>query len=460
MFLPSQAKWINDTSRLKLAEKSRQIGWTWCSAYRLTRNKSYKDARLDAWITSRDDFQAKLFLEDCKGFANLLQIGTGEVGEQVVEHENGKGKSTAYMLPFANGLRLFSLSSNEDAQAGKRGDRVLDEFGLHPRQRKLYSIAYPGITWGGQMEIFSTHRGSHSFFNSLVKEVKEKGNPKGFSFHRVTLEDALNEGLLYKLQQKLPESDERQQMDETDYFNFIKASCADEESFLEEYMCVPSDDASAFLSWELIDGVKYLPGIPWELDPEEMKGEIFIGVDVGRRKDLTVIVVMERLSGLFLTRKIVTLSKTPFATQKAIISDLMRTTRCRRLCIDETGIGMNLAEDLKTAFGYGIEPITFTGQMKETLAYPVRNRMEDKTLRIPDIPSFLSALRKVRKDTTPSGNIRFVAESTDDGHADEFWALALALHAALLPSEMPLPRNVRMQGSDSMADRRNRSLGG
>ena len=33
IFLPYQSKWIKDTSRLKLGEKARQLGWTWSAAY-------------------------------------------------------------------------------------------------------------------------------------------------------------------------------------------------------------------------------------------------------------------------------------------------------------------------------------------------------------------------------------------------------------------------------------------
>ena len=33
IFLPYQAKWIADGSRLKLIEKSRQIGLSWATAY-------------------------------------------------------------------------------------------------------------------------------------------------------------------------------------------------------------------------------------------------------------------------------------------------------------------------------------------------------------------------------------------------------------------------------------------
>ena len=44
------------------------------------------------------------------------------------------------MLSFASGKRIHSMSSNPDAQAGKRGGRVLDEFALHPIRAKLWSM--------------------------------------------------------------------------------------------------------------------------------------------------------------------------------------------------------------------------------------------------------------------------------------------------------------------------------
>ena len=39
-FLPYQAAWIKDRSRLKLYEKSRQIGISWASAYEDVANTS------------------------------------------------------------------------------------------------------------------------------------------------------------------------------------------------------------------------------------------------------------------------------------------------------------------------------------------------------------------------------------------------------------------------------------
>ncbi|MBQ6598322.1 MAG: terminase family protein, partial [Lentisphaeria bacterium] len=253
LLLPYQRRWVLDPSRIKIMEKSRQIGISWASAYALVRRKSQRGARYDAWVSSRDEIQARLFLEDCKTFARVLNIVAEDLSCRLLEDNT----SSSYVLRFSSGVKINSMSSSPDAQAGKRGDRLLDEFALHKDPRKLYAIAYPGITWGGQLEMVSTHRGSHNFFNEIITEVREKGNPKKISLHRVTLEDALNDGFLYRLQQKLSSDDERQAMDESDYFNFIRSGCADEESFLQEYMCIPADDASAFLTYDQIAACEY-----------------------------------------------------------------------------------------------------------------------------------------------------------------------------------------------------------
>ena len=81
-----------------------------------------------------------------------------------------------------------------------------------------------------------------------------------------------------------------------------------------------------------------------------------------------------------------------------------------------------------------MEAVTFTAQVKEAMAYALKGAMEDRQHRIPEDPKIRADLRKVQKVTTTAGNIRFVAESTPDGHADRFWALALAQQAASSPS--------------------------
>ena len=435
IFLPYQERWIKDRSRLKVMEKSRQIGLSWSTAYPLVERTASAGARFDQWVSSRDEIQARLFLEDCKMWAQAFNLAADDLGEVVIDP---KEKLTALVLRMASGRQIYSMSSNPDAQAGKRGGRVLDEFALHKDPRKLWTIAYPGLTWGGQMEVISTHRGSRNFFNvDLVIEAREKGNPKGVSLHRVTLEDALNQGFLFKLQQALPPDAEQQAMDEAEYFDFIKSGAADDESFLQEYMCIPGDDDSAFLEYDLIASCEYPPGEAWELELEDAQSgqrELYAGLDIGRKKDLTVLWVLERLGDVLYTRKIVALKKMSKPDQEKILWPWLACIQ--RTCVDYTGLGIGWGDDAQKQFGLDrIELVTFTAHVKERLAYPVRGRMEDRNLRLPYDPTVRADLRTVTKTTTAAGNIRFEAERTADGHADRFWGLALANEAATRPAE-------------------------
>lgn len=423
IFLPFQTRWIKDTKRRKLAEKGRQLGFSWATAYAANNRTAVQGARYDQWVSSRDDIQARLFLEDCKLWAKAMDYVAQDLGEIVLDP---KEKHSAYVLRFANERRINSMSSNPDAQAGKRGSRILDEFALHPDPRKLWTIADPGMTWGGSMEVISTHRGSKNFFNQLVKEVKEGGNPKGISLHTVSLQKALDEGFLWKLQQNLPPDDERQDMTEAEYFDWVKAGCADEESFLQEYMCIPGDDDAAFLEYDLIASAEYPTGMNWG---EIEGGELFAGVDIGRKHDLTVLWVVEKLGDVLYTRHIEALRKMSKPDQEKILWPWME--RCARTCIDYTGLGIGWGDDAQKKFGtYRVECVTFTPHVKEALAYPVRGAMEARRLRIPYQNEIRADLRSMTKQVTAAGNIRFTAERTPDGHADRFWGLALAIHAA------------------------------
>lgn len=430
-FLPYQVRWCEDRSRIKLVEKSRQVGFSWATSNDLVAQAIRSDAKYDFWVSSRDEMQARLFLQDCKSFADGYKKMVEAVAGQNIYTDIAGKPYTSFDLKFYNGVAIHSMSSNADAQAGKRGTRVLDEFALHPDPVKLYAIAYPGITWGGQMAIISTHRGADNFFNKLVMEAKFGGNPKKISLHRVTLEDALNDGFLFKLQQNLADNDPRQDMDEAEYFADVKSKCADRESFLQEYMCVPCDDTSMFISPDVSEGCFYRIGEVWETDIENCAGDLYIGVDVGRDNDLTVIWVFEKLAGMLFTRRVETLKNMTFAEQEAVLYPYLALPKMRRCCIDQTGLGRQFAERAAEKFGkYRVEGIQFTASSKERMAYPLRAEFEDKTIRIPDTDTIRADLRGVKKTVGASGSIRFDAVRNSNGHCDRFWAMALGVEAA------------------------------
>lgn len=219
-------------------------------------------------------------------------------------------------------------------------------------------------------------------------------------------------------------------MDEADYFNFIRSGCADEESFLQEYMCVPADDESAFLSYDLIASCEYQEGESWEIPLRNCRN-LYLGVDVGRAHDLTVIWVNEYAGGRHLTRRKIELKNKTFTEQEGVLWPLLELPNMRRCCIDATGLGMQLAERAADRFGkYRVEGVQFTGPVKSDLAFPLRAAFEDGNVRIPFDKYLRADLRAIRKETTAAGNIRFSADRGENGHSDRFWALALALHAA------------------------------
>lgn len=456
LLLDYQKNWVLDPARLKICEKSRQIGFTWATAYALARRHSNAKERLDTWVTSRDEEQAVLFVNDTLDFSKLLEIGATDLGERVLDEKNNSARS----VRFDNSTRINSMSSNPNAQAGKRGHRVADEFGLHPDPRYLYKIMKPGVTWGGKLDIFSTHRGSLNYFNELIEEIKHKGNPKGFSLHTVTLQDALDCGFLYRLQERLAEidpTDDRLQMDEAEYFDAVKNEMPDEESFLQEYMCVPSDDNSAFLSYDLITAAEYRPGTAWGQMAAGDQAELYIGVDVGRKHDLTCVWLLEKSDGMFFTRAVEVMQNVTFSEQEKLIWDLLLDSRVRRACFDSSGLGMQLAERAKERFGGKVEEIQFTAQVKEELAYPLRGSFEDYQVKIPSDPKIRSDLRAIKKEQTASGNVRFTADRGANGHADRFWALALALHGARHVPFAGTPKRFNLRGHAKRAASANRS---
>src|SRR4051794_7150267 len=104
-FLPYQQRWLDDESRMKIIEKSRQIGMTFTDAHDSVTKCARKGARFDVWISSRDEAQAKLYVEDCAKWAAWFNCGAKDRGEIALE---GKKNESAYVLEFKNGRRIYS----------------------------------------------------------------------------------------------------------------------------------------------------------------------------------------------------------------------------------------------------------------------------------------------------------------------------------------------------------------
>lgn len=82
-----QASYLEDESDNILVEKGRQEGFSEYTALKAVRACVKKGALYDWWICSRDKTAAKLFVDDCKKWAEIYNLGAVELGEEIIEDE-------------------------------------------------------------------------------------------------------------------------------------------------------------------------------------------------------------------------------------------------------------------------------------------------------------------------------------------------------------------------------------
>jgi hypothetical protein len=96
-----------------------------------------------------------------------------------------------------------------------------------------------------------------------------------------------------------------------------------------------------------------------------------------------------------------------------------------RLSIDRTGIGMNLAENLASEFPQVI-PENFTNDSKERWATDFKILLQRRAILLPRHRDIVAQVHSIKRRVMASGKVSFDAEKTKNGHADKFWAIALA----------------------------------
>jgi phage FluMu gp28-like protein len=418
-FLPYQWRWIQDATRYKIAEKSRRVGITYAQSYEDVRDAARQINPMDVWFSSADESAAREYILYCQKWAKLFNIVAEYLGEIVIDEKKG---IKALSIEFSNGKRINALSSNPTGFRSKGGKLVLDEYAFHADQERMWKAAKPIITWGYPVRVLSTYNGKGNRYARMVGDAK-KAPKQPWSLHTIDIVQAVDQGLADRIVGKKLTQAEREAWLEEE-----RAGCGDEETWQQEYMCQPVDESTAWLTWDLIASAEHADAGKPEF---YLGGDCYIGVDVGRRRDLTVFWVLERVGDVLWTREVVRMKNATFAAQDAEEDRLMATYNVRRMCKDQGGMGEKPVEDSKARHGsYRVEGVLFTAPVKQELAQTGKQKYEDKMLRTPPDRAIRESHHSVRKITTSAGNVRFDADRTEVGHADEFWAHMLAIHAA------------------------------
>jgi phage FluMu gp28-like protein len=103
-----------------------------------------------------------------------------------------------------------------------------------------------------------------------------------------------------------------------------------------------------------------------------------------------------------------------------------------RACIDQTGQGEPLCERLQEEFGYSkVEGIIFNLESKGILALNVKIGLEKLEFLLQNDSKFHRQIHSIKQIPTAGNNFRYDSERDEDGHADSFWAWALANYAVI-----------------------------
>jgi phage FluMu gp28-like protein len=418
---------VQDFSPLKIWVKSRQVGATFTDSLHSVLIVSVANALFDVWVTSRDEIQSNLYGDDARRWAKILNLAANDLGWVMLDRRQ---KVSARVIEFANGRRIYCLSSNPNALAGKRGHVKIDEFALHEDQHLLYRVAKPVTQWGGTLSIISTHRGTDTLFNQFINDILYKGNPMGWQLYSYPIQKAVEEGIVPRINEKSG----RKETDE-EFLTRTRKGCVDEASWLQEYCCTPSDENTAFFSHEMInkctDPRLKLMSIQ-ELEAyciENPKAQLYMGVDVARVNDLFVMDVGEKIGNVMWDRCRIELHNRPYGEMKSQLRPVLALPQLKRACIDAQGNGDQLSEEARQEFGWKVEGVKFTHATKEQAAFALKNDFEDCRLRIVSDDALRDDLRALKKQSTRSGNITLEGQ-TEDSHCDRTWAKALRQYAA------------------------------
>ena len=415
-----QTAYIRDKSRLKGWVKSRQIGGSFAATLEIVLDAL--ETGQDWNLMSRSQRQAeKLLLKAARHVRAINQYVVGVLRQPAIVSEKDIGSQK---IQLVNGVAIEAMPCDPDTTTGDTCNWLLDEFSLFPKSDQVFGVIKPSIMHGKKIRVLSTPRGRLHKFYDLWRRWEQLGATCGWSWHKVTIEDAVAGGLVIRDENDRP----------VGLATFKAQEIADIglELFLQEYMCVFSDKLIAFLTYDTIIACQSA-NLPLVRQVESLAAcgrDLSLGIDVGRKHDLSVGWVTSKTGDTYTTEGIFVLDRMPFEEQRRVFSSLLKLPNMIGSCIDQQGIGMQLSEELEYAFPGKVERVSFTNTNKAEMAYRLKVAMQAGNFWMPTDPAIVEDFESVERDITESGLVRIAAPRSASGHADRFWAACLAVHCA------------------------------
>jgi len=249
LLLPYQQRFVRDASRFKLAVQSRQTGKSLGTAY-----ESVEDCLSDpgtSWVClSAGERQALEWMEKAREWSEIFKMALEDYAE---DRDSGEALLKSAEVRFATGSRIIAIPANPSTARGYSANIVLDEFAYHEAPDKIWAAMFPSVsnplagTLKNKWRAMTSGQGSDTIRRALkirvVSTFNGRGNKffdlwdrrekLGFSGHRVTIHDAIADGLPLDAEE-------------------LRKALDNDEIWAQEYLCEPMDTSDVLLPYDLI----------------------------------------------------------------------------------------------------------------------------------------------------------------------------------------------------------------
>jgi phage FluMu gp28-like protein len=401
-FYPFQLDWLLDWRRFAILDKCRQIGGSHSfAAWGVLHGLLGEGC---AFVSKKEENAIEILGLARKHADVLADLGCDWA--RVVSPPN------KLEFTMASGARIASDTSTGAAR-GRSCNVVLDEFAYHEHPDDVWDAALAATTHGYACRVLSTPNGVgnlfHATFTETAKDDRQKCRPNDWLAYLTTIHDAIAQGMRIDL-------DAAWAMAHNDPRLFDQLFCG---VFLDgAYQYLPD----ALLTAATKDG----PCTPY--------GQTFAGLDIGENRDRTTLVVIRGANGVFETVHSESHARTDDVLIDKLINDAIAVHKAWRVAVDGTGLGTFPAQAAQRKHGLKLDIVKFTGPSKEALATGLYQALVSEALILrrecAGSDEMRKALASIKRIVTAAGNVRYDAARTKDGHADQAWALALAVGAS------------------------------
>lgn len=351
--------------------------------------------------------------------------------------------------------RIKVLAANPRTARGFSGDLILDEFAFHENSEAIWDAAEPIISSNPDYlcRIASTGNGRYNMFYRMAalganSELSDEGFPMSEANCPVS---RMPRSLAHTLGVKIYDPATRKEITPDE----ARRRSQDKRSYDQNYECSFNDENMSLLTDALINAAEYstvdggllecrIEETDWSLDTLDFlrhcRGPLGLGLDVGRTRDLTSIVVGEMIGGTLNSRALLRLDGMRLPDQLERLRPVLTMPNFGRGAGDGTGLGLGLCEFAQDIVGrHRFEVVNFSSKearrvgaieekdkalVTELMAMDLLQVFEDRAIRIPCEQRLRDSLKKPERVVSPNG-VRIAAERDEAGHADEFWSYAL-----------------------------------